>query len=161
MAMNKFTELQMDIMREMDRFVHLKSVSDLKFVSVTNFKEKLTMNYNVRDRDLKNNYAFEVENVLLADQSWIRWQTPYLKLLSPAIRPNLDIHLLLDSSICYTFPGDVRYDKGLTCGYAIEQSFKWVFGYEFYLKEHYWPFEEMPHGAYPVYWGFTRPSLAA
>jgi hypothetical protein len=161
MDMTSITDLNMNIMKEMDRFVHLCSIADLNFIEVRNFETKIVINYTVKDPDLKNVYRFEIENTLVAKMDWIGLQIPYLTLLSPQIKPNLDIHLLSNSNVCYTFPGDIRYNKGLTCGYTIEQSFKWVFGYEFYLKEHYWPFAEMPHGIYPNQWGFYRPAMVA
>jgi hypothetical protein len=146
---------------EMDRFLHMESVVDLNFVKKTNFSDRIVMNYTIKDPDLKFEYFFEVQNSLISNSSQIQWQTPLLKLLSPIIKINLDIHMLVNGIVCYTFPGDIKYNKGLTCGYAIEQSFKWAFGYEHYLRNNYWPFKEMPHGIYPIHWGFSRPSIAA
>ena len=146
---------------EMDRFVHLRSVIDLNFVVTKNSPSEIVMNYVVKDSDLKCEYFFEVQNTLIANPNEIQWQTPVLRLISPKVKVNLDIHMLINGIVCYTFPGDIKYNKGLTCGYAIEQSFKWAFGYEFYLRKHYWPFKEMPHGIYPIHWGFSRPNIAA
>jgi len=146
---------------EMDRFVHLQSIADLNFVNAKNFSDKIVINYIVKDPDLKSEYFFEVQNTLIANSNQIQWQTPLLRLISPKVEVNLDVHMLTYGIVCYTFPGDIKYNKGLTCGYAVEQSFKWAFGYEFYLKKHYWPFKEMPHGIYPIHWGFTRPTIAA
>lgn len=161
MDMSKAGILNMRIVKEMDRFIHLQSLSDLKFVEITNLEHKLIVHYSVRDKDLKQEYKFEIENYLIYDQKAIYIQSPILKLLSPQISIHLDIHMLAFGQVCYTFPGDIQYNKGLTCGYAVEQSFKWVFGYEYYLKNHIWPFPEMPHGVYPIFWGFTRPGMAA
>jgi hypothetical protein len=149
------------IIREMDRFVHLQSISDLNFIRVENLDSGIIFNYRVTDPDLKNKYDFQVENILISELRQIQFQKPTLKLLSPKIGVNLDIHMLMQGEICYTFPGDILYNKGLTCGYAVEQSVKWAFGYEFYLKKGFWPFKEMPHGIYPIHWGFFRPGIAA
>jgi len=159
--MSKAATSAMRIFREMDRFVHLQSLSDLKFIKIENLEYKLIMRYSVKDKDLKQEYKFEVENYLIGDQKDIYHQSPVLRLLSPQISINLDIHMLTFGQICYTFPGDIQYNKGLTCGYAVEQSFKWAFGYEYYLKNHVWPFQEMLHGIYPIFWGFSRPGMAA
>ncbi len=159
--MSKAEISAMRIFREMDRFVHLQSLSDLKFVKIINLEHKLILRYSVNDKDLKQEYKFEIENYLICGQKAIYNQSPIVRLLSPQISINLDIHMLTFGQICYTFPGDIRYNKGLTCGYAVEQSFKWAFGYEHYLKNYVWPFPEMPHGVYPIYWDFTRPGMAA
>lgn len=159
--MSKAEVSAMRICREIDRFVHLQSLSDLKFIEITNLEYKIVLHYSVRDKDLKQEYKFEVENYLTHDQKDIYKQSPVVRLLSPQISINLDIHMLTFGQICYTFPGDIGYNKGLTCGYAVEQSFKWAFGYEYYLKNHVWPFSEMPHGVYPIFWGFSRPGIAA
>jgi len=147
--------------RELDRFVHLQSVSDMPFIKISNFDSKLVLNYRVRDRDLKRDFDFRITNLLLDDQRQICVQSPILQLLYPKVSVNLDIHLLTLGMICYTYPGDILYNKGLTCGYAVEQSVKWAFGYEFYLRKGFWPFKEMPHGIYPIHWGFSRPGIAA
>ncbi len=156
-----FDQKNKELTREIDRFIHVNSISDLNFINVSNFKDRIILNYVVKDDDLEFEYKFEVTSYLINDREEIQYQTPVLKLLSPSVKVNLDIHMLMNGIICFTFPGDIRYNQGLTCGYAVEQSFKWAFGYEFYLKKHYWPFPEMPHGIYPIHWGFSRPQMAA
>ncbi|WP_121811477.1 hypothetical protein [Mucilaginibacter kameinonensis] len=159
--MSNFKTIRSYLTREADRFVHLQSLSDFDFVKIKSNEDSIIINYFVRDSDLKHNYEFEVFNTLITDASMIQWQTPVLRLLSPKINVNLEVHMLVDGVICYTFPGDIRFNRGLTCSYAVEQSFKWAFGYEYYLKFRKWPFAEMPHGVYPIFWGFSRPGIAA
>jgi len=159
--MNDFEVETMKLMVEVDRFVHLQSLSDLRFVKITNYQQKLLLDYSIRDVDLHQDYCFQVENVLICQPAEIQKQMPILRLVTPRLPPNVDAHILNAGTICYTFPGDLKYNMGLTCGYAVEQSFKWVFGYEFYLRKDYWPFAEMPHGIYPIHWGFSRPHIAA
>lgn len=159
--MSNFKTILKYTTREMDRFVHVQSLSDLDFVEIENSEDSIKVNYLVKDSDLNNKYEFEVFNALIPDIKLIQWQTPVLRLVSPKINVNLEVHMLMDGIVCYTFPGDIRFNKGLTCGYAVEQSFKWAFGYEYYLKYKKWPFAEMPHGVYPLFWGFSRPGIAA
>jgi hypothetical protein len=150
-----------EIIKEVDRFVHLQSISDLNFIKIENLENQIVLNYHLTDTDLDKKYHFQVENYLITDLKQIQFQKPTLRLLSPQINVNLDIHILTKGQICYTYPGDIIYNKGVTCGFAVEQSIKWAFGYEFYLKKGFWPFKEMPHGVYPIHWGFFRPGMVA
>jgi hypothetical protein len=148
-------------MMEVDRLVHLQSISDLPFIETNNFPHKIVLKYSVKDNDLQQQYHFQIENALICEPDEIQKQTPELKLISPKLPPNADAHILTKGTICYIFPGDILYNKGVTCGYAVEQSYKWAFGYEFYLREGHWPFAEVKHGQYPIFWGFSRPFIAA
>ncbi len=155
---NEISLIHNNNIKETDRFVNLQLISDLGFVKVDNLYEKIVLHYCFSDKDLVNKYKFEVEYNLISNPNRHQRVIPKLKLLFPQIQINLDIHMLTKGEICYIYPGDILYNRAVSCSFAVEQSLKWAFGYEFYLKEHYWPFAEMPHGEYPLFWGFSRPN---
>lgn len=72
---------------------------------------------------------------------------PQVYILSPEIKPNADIHIYSEGSLCLFYPGDMKWkDTTSIAENTIPWIFEWILFYELYLLTGVWEGEYVPHG---------------
>lgn len=72
---------------------------------------------------------------------------PQVYIISPEIKPNSDIHIYREGSLCLFYPGDMKWkDTTSIAENTIPWIFEWILFYELYLLTGVWEGEFVPHG---------------
>jgi len=72
---------------------------------------------------------------------------PQVYILNPEIKPNADIHIYNEGSLCLFYPGDLKWkDTTSIAENTIPWIFEWILFYELYLLTGVWEGEYVPHG---------------
>ena len=72
---------------------------------------------------------------------------PQVYILNPSIKPNADIHIYKEGSLCLFYPGDTKWhDTTSITEHTIPWIFEWILFYELYLLSGVWEGEYVPHG---------------
>ena len=72
---------------------------------------------------------------------------PQVYILNPIIKPNADIHIYREGSLCLFYPGDLKWkDSTSIAEHTIPWIFEWILFYELYLLTGVWEGEFVPHG---------------
>lgn len=72
---------------------------------------------------------------------------PQVYVLNPSIKPNADIHIYSEGSLCLFYPGDLKWkDTTSIAEYTIPWIYEWILFYELYLLTGVWEGEFVSHG---------------
>ena len=72
---------------------------------------------------------------------------PQVYILSPEIRPNADIHIYSEGSLCLFYPGELKWkDTTSIAENTIPWIFEWILFYELHLLTGVWEGDFVPHG---------------
>lgn len=72
---------------------------------------------------------------------------PQVYVLNPSIKPNANIHIYREGSLCLFYPGDLKWkDTTSIAEYTIPWIYEWILFYELYLLTGIWEGEYVPHG---------------
>ncbi|MBK6446519.1 MAG: DUF1669 domain-containing protein [Bacteroidetes bacterium] len=72
---------------------------------------------------------------------------PQVYVLNPSIKPNTDIHIYSEGSLCLFYPGDLKWrDTTSISENTIPWIYEWILFYELYLLTGIWEGEYVPHG---------------
>jgi hypothetical protein len=72
---------------------------------------------------------------------------PQVYILNPEVKPNADIHIYNEGSLCLFYPGELKWKKTTSIAEnTIPWIFEWILFYELYLLTGVWEGEFVPHG---------------
>ncbi|MEI2695971.1 MAG: phospholipase D family protein [Saprospiraceae bacterium] len=72
---------------------------------------------------------------------------PQVYVINPSIKPNANIHIYREGSLCLFYPGDLKWkDTTSIAEYTIPWIYEWILFYELYLLTGIWEGEYVPHG---------------
>lgn len=72
---------------------------------------------------------------------------PQVYILNPTVKPNADIHIYKEGSLCLFYPADMQWKETTSIAeHTIPWIFEWIIYYELYLLTGVWEGEYEPHG---------------
>ncbi len=72
---------------------------------------------------------------------------PQVYVLNPLIKPNADIHIYNEGSLCLFYPGDLKWKNTTSIAEnTIPWIYEWILFYELFLLTGVWEGEYVPHG---------------